>query len=336
MTTTDDMFEAHKQKAGPDIPPEGLRRAIEYANYFDQEGLGQEKIFSLARELSPKAAPSPLFPFTPGDRIKTGEILKELEPSVRWVRKKMFGREAAPFKTQKEAVTWLEDTVRASRTELTKQQKQEAGELRKRAIELCLKLQAITKMQHGFSSRIPATVAYCRPNSRHVEEVPVPLESPLMPLARGSEQIANATGLMRARVVAYVLTGARPTLPPVTIRIESESVYTLPTGEQCRRNQIVLEVNSPDISDEQLRKIRRKIRSIWKAHRAKPLTKQDEALLRVVKNLGGVPDTGKRQFWKKVVAKCNEMGESFGSFETVKSRHRRLMERLKKRGLNNE
>lgn len=310
--------------ADPRTPDEALE-SVERLRYAEEIPI--EELLQVADKLTPPPPPKPLFPHTSADRIRNDVMLERIGPSVKQTRERLFNSEAVPFRSLKAAVQWIEDTADASKVQLSDKEQKRARGLRSEIFRLIAKLSAITKHHYGFPASTQ-TVEYYRPGSRQVIACGAPIGSPLELLATSSAAIANATGLWKAQVVAYVLAGIRPELATVALWQYPDTYTTLPTGEPYRRSYVQVTFNSPDITDEQLRTLRREIRGTWNAHRSKPLTERDEQLLEIVNELGGVPNSGRTEFWKRVAVEYGKRVKPVGSFETLKSRYRRLQKKL--------
>ena len=128
--------------------------------------------------------------------------------------------------------------------------------------------------------------------------------SELAHLYQVSHEMAQATGFTQLSVVNYILTGTKPLLSPYNIRIHRRTDATYHTVKM----NAVIELNTPDVTDKQLRTIRKIIRQDWEVENTKLPDEHDLQLQNIVEQFGGVPQKrgSKTVFWDKACREWNK------------------------------
>ena len=171
---------------------------------------------------------------------------------------------------------------------------------------------------------------YATPGNRWPQVLPVPLGSRLVPLARATREMAEATGFSQPSIVAYILADIAPLLPPV----RTHTKWPMSENLQTRRVQVLVEYNSPDITYNQSRQIHRKVRAAWNVDKGKRLTDRDRQILAIVESLGGEPREAPSAFWKeaKDLWNAEERGKKIPvihkNWRATQNKYHRLLKRL--------
>jgi hypothetical protein len=171
---------------------------------------------------------------------------------------------------------------------------------------------------------------YATPGNQWTQVLPVPIGSRLVPLAQAAREMAEATGFSQPSVVAYILADIAPLLPSVRTHTKWPMSETL----QTRRVQVLVEYNSPDVTYNQSRQIRRKVRAAWNVDKGKRLTDRDRQILAIVESLGGEPREAPAAFWKKAQDLWNaeEQGKKIPvihkNWRATQNKYHRLLKRL--------
>lgn len=217
--------------------------------------------------------------------ITSDRVCRCLEPRMAALRESLFNSTKTPFATEADAIRWIESaskTVRPTRK----------GALKK-ASEHVRAIETLTGTE--VSLRMPLLRFPKRQGKSVVAgSVPAPKGTVLHRLARGVEGLAEDSGFHAAAVTWWVLLGKQPVLPGVTVR--QRQVFAVP-----RPPQLAIEINRRDLSWDDLRKIYDKYRKALSPGRSRKVAPRTAEILEAVRALGGVPDRGKTQFWRRLV-----------------------------------
>lgn len=167
------------------------------------------------------------------------------------------------------------------------------------------------------------SIPYVAPGGDWVMHKPVSLNSPYMALGTVAKRLANQTGFNEASVVLHILYGHALILPSIRI------TKTLRVGG-ARGGSVRVEFNSPDVTQDQVAKMLKLVREFWGKSARRRTNVKDMSFLKIIEQLGGVPDSGRVQFFERVGESC--MNEGLGSYEKSGwrgpyRRWKRLMER---------
>ncbi len=308
---------------------ESLELAIEVVGPLFDECSLEQRIFRVARALEKAAPEQTVFPLSPGDHLTSRELARAVQPSVRQVRKRLFGRESIPFATYSKAVRWLERNARRQPPQSPDRQAK-WHKLRPRAQRLLDELRRATGVRWSLKAHVDC-VTYVRPGEKWVRRHPSAPDSPLAVLADSAKKIAQATGSSEAQVVAHILAGSRLVVPSVT-RETKMIAKTLPGGEGIQRTEVLLRIRSPEVDSAQWRTIQRLVRRAWGAGRKKATTEPDLVVWRIVERLGGVPQTHSQRFWERVRNECEKRGLVYTSWRGAWMRYHRLQRKRRAGG----
>jgi hypothetical protein len=161
--------------------------------------------------------------------------------------------------------------------------------------------------------------------------VPVYPGTLLATLEQEAHEIAESTGFFKLDVVAYILAGVKPVLPPVVMRVVGPEPQT-PLDDMkysCRRAVVeVLDPSSitPDLWWATYRTLRERLH----IKRLRRLTEDDQRLFALVQELGGVPGHGKKgDFWERLRQRWNaEAGaEEYTTGRGLTTKYQRIIEK---------
>jgi hypothetical protein len=159
-------------------------------------------------------------------------------------------------------------------------------------------------------------------------------EGPLPRLEVGVREIAAATGFAEKDVLAYLLCGLPPIVPPVELTLELHA-QTLPDGQGAiQRTQATMTIVAGDVPQSELNRYYRAIRPHLAFVKGRPLTELDAAFLALVDQLGGVPARGRKEFWERMrqeLAKPEYQKQGFHPYRnwrSVRVKYVRLRKRL--------
>lgn len=256
-------------------------------------------------------------------------LLEQVRPAVETVRRELFGDSSAPFASHEEAASWLE-TAHAEGAEKRERVREAAAEV---ALQLQNRVRDLNhfvehdewppegdggQKQRDYDRALwefnvrPLRVRFRRPDEGSVAKLDVLPGSKLGRLARHVERLSEATGLREWQVTSHVLTGSEPSLPPVRIDSNPSSPVRLPGKVSLTRKRVLMEVNTPDLTTREWRKVLKEVEDCWDDPWRTGLDEIDWAIFEVVHDLGGLPSETEnpwgREFWEQVLVECNDRG----------------------------
>ena len=289
-------------------------------------------------------------PQGPQDRIFASDVLQRMRPRVELIRQVLFGAEAAPFSSCEAAAKWISETA----AEENPRKHPNFGVCScgnlvvfssKHRIERSRKI-----VMTGMIATIWSWLDYEQPTASglQVNSVPTVMAGESKRLARLDEFArahAPIVGCSRAALTTWVLTDIKPKIETATVRLSQTtpgkgrpSMWPIPVRQKAHlpqlppRLSLTIEFKTADITDARLRKIRRRVKKTLNLTKKKPLTKNDEKLLRAVKQLGGVPTVHgeKKKFWSRVSERLSDQNINL-SPDSVRIQHRRIRERMREK-----
>ncbi len=153
--------------------------------------------------------------------------------------------------------------------------------------------------------------------------------SPRNVLATSAKRMADASGLEEMDLVETILTGEEAALVPVVVRSKHVRAV-LPTGGSIARTEVSITYRNPEVSSEDSRKIHRALRSAWGAERTKPLTKLDQALWEIIREVEDIPrERGTiPAFWEEVKSEMEARGFPYQTWRGPYNAYARLEKKL--------
>jgi hypothetical protein len=308
------------------VPRECARECIDLARRFDSSAA------ALAAQLD-----SGVFQhlhMTPQDLMMSDDLAEKIRPAVEKVRSELFSSPHPPFAALEEAIQWLERTAAEQETQ-ARANNQSPEALKQTIYEMLEKYRLLTgePVDNPFQLEL---LEYVEPGNQWVRCMPVRWGMSLATLAMVSKELAGATGFSQASVVAYILAGIRPLLVPISISM----LWGYSNTFSIFRRRTTVELHTPNITDTQLKAIRKVIRREWSTERKKPLTEADKQLLDVVHRLGGVPKDKRhgeyKAFFEHVRQEFNTWAVAHGcrqhsKWVVTRLKHKRLLEKLSMR-----
>jgi len=270
--------------------------------------------------------------------VMSDDLIHRLGPEVEAIRKNIFGHADSPFSSKDVMAAWIDKTARQP-CPLSPEEKASLYQLQRDIRGKLLEWRARTGLdwreggprrflsyEHGEEGGVTALPL---PDPNPWEEHPA-VRSPLAELQRAAERMADVTGFSPASLVTYILTGIRPSLPPV-VSIASEIWHEF-TG--ILRRQATMEFLTGNVSFEEHRRIHRKYRKHFSTTRKKRLVPQDEEFRALVQQHGRPPEgrgSGAMAYWERVRRAWNQTRgtEDWKSPGVARTRYCRLIKKLK-------
>ncbi len=268
----------------------------------------------------------PPLPETPFSRLTADRAVRLIEPVVCELRRRLFGEPTSPFRTQKQAVNWVE-------IEHSEDQKRLADRAVKEDDEW-----ADDIVHEGSGWHV---LRYARAG-KDTRSLTVRWDSRLGAIAFVARRLAVVTGFTEPEVVGYILGNAEPAAAPVRVTrnrywVDLGSLLQDRRPRPFERRQVVLEINTPDLNLADLRNVYQDIRRHWgkessrgKARRwAKNIAPDDERLVVLMKRLGFVDvHSLSKKDWQRVARTWEKSYHSDKSWDALRKRWERLQDKL--------
>ena len=262
-----------------------------------------------ARALAVRPAARP----TPEMRLRSAQLARQVRGWVEAVRTALFGHATPPCGSAAEAEAWLAAAVQAlyARTRNTAQR-------------LAVLLAGVRAGIHG--SVDAATRAGVQ--GAALDAV---FESPMVTLETEVRHLAEATGFSEADVLADILAGIPPTLPPVTVAVQQVTRPLPGGGGPIARRQVTIVLHARDLTYQEHRALFRQVRQQLQRVRTKGISDEDCRLLRLVERRGPPPSgRGSGAFWTGIRREWNGqgLGKRYASPDGLRMRWTRLQPTL--------
>ena len=118
--------------------------------------------------------------------------------------------------------------------------------------------------------------------------------------------------------------------PQVALRASANVGKELPDGSRYNHSYIQLTIRSPDITEEQWRKVGKAVRDWFGVKHSKKLTDKAQAIYSTANSLGD-PSTFTAKEWREVMGICAKKVENFviENWQGVKLSYQRTHKKLK-------
>ncbi len=228
---------------------------------------------------STASAPGLLLVPTASDLLASERICANLEPEVIALRRKLFGSGARPFSEPEEAKKWIE---KRAPTRLPKRSRRTVAPI----------LAQLEKLRRSTGVNfVPDDQSLHYPDATSkgwVRVTNTQFGSGLYALAKGVQRIASRANVPPVAVTSWVLGGARPVIPRVSV-----------TEHSGMRQWVTLEINASDLTWRELRQLYGAIRALPSLSRQK-INPLHYRIFQMVRQRGGVPRRGRVAFWRRI------------------------------------
>ena len=275
----------------------------------------------------------------PDDLIRQGQVLQKLTPHMKVIRTALFGVETGPFSSRKEAQNWIELTANEEDPrrhprfgfcacgKLVIHDKRCKWAMRIRH----LKYEAVV-LDSGKVTVKSVKVADLRPFRF----------SKLSQIESHTKQWAHASGFDQWSLVTWLLTDIEPKRDALVLEVRRHSTPFLAGVPFLGDDDGIEEVDFPDhywatitvnslhVGAKQWTALRRRLREYLGINKAKPLTGKDQAFLKAISRLGGVPQRHgrKMQFWEQLFQECGSQFPSWRSAHAPRLQYGRITDKL--------
>jgi hypothetical protein len=348
-----------------------VEAAREFERYYQQRL--QEDGLQSQLELVPQPRPRHGSPPV-GELITSDLIVEWLQPRIGEIRQALFSDSAPPFSTYEAAVDWLVrlGTDQWHRWQQRYKQKEEewrkktgrrggivilsvdpseialekASNQAKAIFHLSYKRRCIpyetarddliptwhNALFQSLQKRFPDMFAAGVPRRWSIE---IYEDSILAKLEQASHEIAEAIGVDKGNVIAWILADKKPTIPSIRMHQQYKELK-LSDKATLKNRTVVIEILEPEhLAYDQLKDIYHYIREDFNVTRVKALTVAHQRLLDIVKRLGGIPAKHgtKSAFWEQVRHAWNrEVGrEEYSEWRPLERKYKRLIKKLRLR-----
>ena len=258
--------------------------------------------------------------------VNSSRLRELIAPSVKGVRRELWGDAGCPFASWKDAAEWL--AALGVREERSPEENARAHQLYTEWLQDPRKaeFEQITGNELDVVPR-PHLIPYIAPDTNHVTHAVVNHGSPFRELETVAKRLADHSGFNEASVVLHILCDFPLVLPSIRI---TKTIRFGGGGGAVR-----VEFNSPDVTHAQIARVLNRVREFWGKSSKGRLGDEDVRFLEIIGKRGGVPDAGRVRFFKDILQDC--LDEELGSYDKSGwrgpyMRWQRLMKRETKLG----
>lgn len=260
---------------------------------------------------------------TDEDIITSDYLIDKIAPWVEDVRKKIFGSPEPAFDWDG-AVKWIENRNKDARKS-TRAMKGLRNKFKELAKELGKNYQELRR-----SRRV---IPYAKKGDEWMHNVPIN-SLDLYILEQETRRIAKVTGFPQQSLVVHVLSGNKPIVPRVGIHT-LEHFCKLSDQETLYGVEIILEIRAKDFRFRELYKIYQTIRKELELVKNKPFKEKHLRFYRFIKDLGKIPDRGKKghyKFWNEAKEEWNKKfpNNKYKSWQGLRAAYERIIDALEK------
>jgi len=262
--------------------------------------------------------------------IESDYLTEKITPWAEEVRLEIFGNKKPPFEKDswqeslKAAEAWLREKAEAPLPEETQRKIDRFSREYKRIS----KLQRENAIIGNFA--IKANFIDFPGGDGWVIRFPVRGHKELETIEKEVKKISNASGFKKHALTAFILTGLEPIISRATVT-SNNYWHQLPNGEALARKNVVIEINSPDLTFNELKEIYNQYRQRMKSKKKKPLSEEHLRLFYIVKNNAPPPEKGNckqgewTSYWKHI---ANEWKGSPEKYMAAYMAYKRIIEKL--------
>jgi hypothetical protein len=282
---------------------------------------------------------------TPEMRLRSAQLMHQIDASVETVRLSLFGQPSAPFASLPEAISWIEGEVRHLYEGIACWARARYQTLWDQALApaplagepgTVETSQRLTVLLDAMQAGDIGSIAPAEHGGLHEEGRTAVVDAPACQLQRHVRQLARASGFAPPDVAAYLLANIPPILNPATITVEHLTVPVPFGGGEIQRTQVTITVHARDLSYQEHRRMFRQVRRELNLARIKGMTDEDLQFLQLVDSLG-IPPTGRGSgtYWAQVQRAWNRHHpeERYETPDGLRMQYDRLQRKLKALGL---
>ncbi len=281
---------------------------------------------------------------TPDDLIRQEHLLEIFTPRVHRARELLFGDSSAPFSSQEYPELARRHMVEAWIKDIASEEDPHRDPLFGGCA--CGNLGVFLSKRRKLMLRIRyLEYQSASPKGKiTVKRVPVVMgglgSGDLSYLEKQSKDLAKATGFSESALVSWILADIQPTLDPVVLEIWRHGPTPIPGIPKVRigpfpeapqRYWAKVQVNSFHFTGAQWAGLRSQLRQHLGITKSKPLSEQDQRLLKIVDSLGGIPKYGEKgRFWQRIFQENRETFPKWQSSNGPRKMYGSIAERLKR------
>ncbi len=238
--------------------------------------------------------------------IVSNESIKKILPIIRKLRKEIFSKEDPLFPDDPyRATEWLKNKAKKEaipyKQDIDNNQKQISETVRHIEKKIC---ELSTLMNRNFSLKpeednllpIPlVTKGRLSSSSNYLFVWP---RSPLARLERETKKLSEETNFSQVSLIMFVLTGIRP------ISLKYNFISEIKFGDLGIKKRVNMIIYRP-LNKGELEKIFYKIKKAFGRKGKQFINEKHVELYNLIEKHGGVPETKKTEFWKKILKEWN-------------------------------
>lgn len=279
-------------------------------------------------------------PPSPDDLIRQEHLLEIFTPRVKRAREVLFGEDSSPFALREYPELLRLHMVEAWIKDVASEENPHTDPLfggcacGNLGVFLSKRRKLMVRIRYlEYQSASPA-------GKITVKRVSVARHGDLSFLEKQSKDLAKATGFSESALVTWILADIQPTLDPVALEIWRHGPTPVPGTPEVRggpfpeapqRYWAKVQVNSFHFTRAQWAELRSQLRQYLGITKSKPLSEQDQRLLKIVDSLGGIPKYGEKgRFWQRIFQENRETFPKWRSSNGPRKMYGSIAERLKR------
>ena len=301
------------------------------ADYISSGGGTGPSLNDIARSLlanppSAKENETVVTKLTPDSLLTSDYLASLLNPTMKIIRKQIFGSEEVPFTNYDEAIKWIESQEASDgEFEYPEGREHQLYKVLKNGNKILSQRQDVNPLSlflHHATSGRPHSI-YPRKGSD------------LSRVIRVANGISAQIGLTPISVVMYIIADIKPVLPAYSCG-GTEALIILPTENgkiEYGRRQLNITINT-ELNFNELLALYKSVRGFLGVSKNKTLGSKHLELYQIVQRSGGPPKRkGTVSFWNSVKNEWNKLHsdnsfEQYRSWKAVKIAYDRIIEKL--------
>lgn len=269
---------------------------------------------------------------TPSALIESDRLAELIKPEIEKLRKSVFKKTTPPFQSYEDGLAWIMEEFNKNPLDSKKLPGGNAPVIHPG--------QAPRRARPQYVLPHPEFIAYLDLEGKYgVVKTPKTWweyigvgnaetgSKALVRIAEKTRQLSEITGFHQGQLVWSLFTGEGPLLPLYNVK-PNDRFY----NGRIFRKSVTIEVFSGDLTLEQLRRLYGRVRQELRATGKRRVSRDNQRLLSVVKDLGGGPAEGetKKDFFTRVQLEYNRRArrKHFASWDSARKAYERLLKRL--------
>jgi len=240
----------------------------------------------------------------PDNIIKTSELIKKITPSIKEIRKGLYGNEDPLFPNNIDKITdWIKEEAKKQALPLEQDIERNKEKIINLENEVKFKIKELSRLSHRenrlFTEGNPTIPVPLRIKGKFIGYQDDVWIWPGTKIARFEEEtrrLSEQTNYSQLALIIYVLTGIKPL--SFGYKISKEFMIGL-------WSSIGIEIYR-DMNYKEFIRLFHEVKKFFKSP-GKQLTEKHERIYNLVNKLGGIPLTGKMKFWEEFRGEWNRL-----------------------------